>query len=97
MAGLDGSLDARTESGRLRNILGELLAFLAALSHVRPVTSLVIVHDYEGIAAWFRGEWRARDHLVRLLVSTAHRIALDKALTVQFRHRRSQGDGKSAA
>jgi ribonuclease HI len=97
MAGLDGALDVQAESVRLRNVLGELLAFLAALSHVRPGTSLVVVHDYEGIAAWFRGEWRARDHLVRWLVSTAHRMVLEKALTLEFRHRRSQGDGESAA
>ena len=89
MAGLDGTLDVQAESVRLRNVLGELLAFLAALSHVRPGTSLVVVHDYEGIAAWFRGEWRARDHLVRRLVSTAHRMVLDKALSVEFRHQRS--------
>jgi hypothetical protein len=97
MAGLDGTLDVQAESVRLRNVLGELLAFLAALSHVRPGTSLVVVHDYEGIAAWFRGEWRARDHLVRRLVSAAHRMVLEKAMAVEFRHRRSQGDGESAA
>jgi len=101
MAGLDGSLDARTESGRLRNILGELLAFLAALSHVRPGTSLVVVHDYEGIAAWFRGEWKARDQLVRRLVYTAHRIARERSLSVEFRHQRShrsaERDGEFAA
>jgi hypothetical protein len=57
----------------------------------------VVVHDYEGVAAWFRWEWRARDHLVRRLVSAAHRMVLEKAMAVEFRHRRSQGDGESAA
>ena len=101
MAGLGGTLDVRAESVRLRNVLGELLAFLAALSHVRPGTSLVVVHDYEGIAAWFRGEWKARDQLVRRLVSAAHRMVLDKGLAVEFRHQRShrspERDGEFAA
>jgi ribonuclease HI len=97
MVGLDGTLDVPTESARLRNVFAELLAFLAALSQARAGSSLVVVHDYEGIAAWFRGEWRARDHLVRRLVSAAHRMVLEKAMAVEFRHRRSQGDGESAA
>lgn len=101
MVGLDGTLDVPAESARLRNVFGELLAFLAALSQARAGSSLVVVYDYEGIAAWFRGEWRARDHLVRRLVSAAHRMVLEKALAVEFRHRRShrspERDGEFAA
>ena len=50
LAGLDWLLgDVREQSMRLWNVLGEVLAFLAALSHVRPGTSLVVVHDDEGV------------------------------------------------
>ena len=101
LAGVGEALDAKRESERLRNVLGELLAFLAALSHVRPGTSLVVVHDYEGIAAWFRGDWKARDQVVCRLVHTARQMAEEKLLAVEFRHQPShrspERDGEFAA
>lgn len=49
-----------------RNIDGELAATLNAVEWCRQnKTKAVICHDYEGIARWARGEWKAKSQVAQ--------------------------------
>ena len=63
-----------------RNIDGELTASLRAMAWLRRVgKSGVICHDYEGIARWAKGEWKAKK-----AVSQRYVRDVQKYLPVQF-------------
>ncbi len=63
-----------------RNIDGELTASLRAMAWLRRVgKSGVICHDYEGIARWAKGDWKAKK-----AVSQRYVRDVQKYLPVQF-------------
>lgn len=49
------------EMAAMRNVAGEILASEAAMRYAveQGAKSILIVHDYEGIARWCLGEWKA--------------------------------------
>lgn len=49
------------EMASMRNVAGEILASELAMEYAKKkgARSLEIVHDYEGIARWCTGEWKA--------------------------------------
>lgn len=59
------------EAVTARNVAGELRATLVALRRAEAMgfKSVRICHDYTGIAAWFRGEWRANSFVAREYVA----------------------------
>lgn len=61
------------EAVTARNVAGELRATLVALRRAEEMgyRSVRICHDYTGIAAWFRGEWRANSFVAREYVAAA--------------------------
>jgi len=73
---------------RLRNILAELAALYLALRLLPEGATATIVHDYEGVGAWFEGRWKTKDPLVDELVAAARTLAKARRLTLAFRHQR---------
>jgi len=73
---------------RLRNILAELAALYLALRLLPEGATATIVHDYEGVGAWFEGRWKTKDPLVDELVAAARTLAKARRLTLTFRHQR---------
>ncbi|MBP3300907.1 MAG: ribonuclease H family protein [Clostridia bacterium] len=59
------------EAVTARNVAGELRATLVALRRAEEMgyRSVRICHDYTGIAAWYRGEWRANSFVAREYVA----------------------------
>lgn len=52
--------EADTEYNNMRNVGGEILAARAAAMKAKElgIKSLHIYHDYEGVGAWVKGEWK---------------------------------------
>lgn len=77
-----------SELKRVRNVLAELAGLYKALDHISPNTHLTIVYDYEGVGAWLKKRWKARDPLVAEIVEACERLIREKSLKVRFRHQR---------
>jgi len=73
---------------RIRNVLAELGGLYAALGLVPAGATLTVVHDYEGVAAWITGRWRAKDPTVAQVVAACRRRIAEGRLDVSFRHQR---------
>lgn len=73
---------------RIRNVLAELGGLYAALGLVPAGAALTVVHDYEGVAAWITGRWRAKDPIVAQVVAACRRRIAERRLDVSFRHQR---------
>jgi ribonuclease HI len=56
-----------------RNVAGELRATMTAFRRAEAMgyKNLRICHDYNGIAAWFKGEWKATSFVAREYVAVA--------------------------
>jgi hypothetical protein len=48
------------------------------------LTAITIVHDYEGVASWMTGKWRANEPIVRAIVDSCKQIVEDKRLDLSF-------------
>ena len=50
------------ELAEMRNVAGEIMGSVQAMKSAaaRGLKELVIYHDYEGIAKWCTGEWKAK-------------------------------------
>lgn len=53
--------DVDTDFDMMRNVGGEILGAVAVIQKAQDlgIKSLRIYHDYEGIGAWVKGEWKA--------------------------------------
>jgi len=49
---------------RLHNVLAATTGLYKALDHIAPGTELTVVHDYEEVAVWLDGHWKANDPLI---------------------------------
>jgi len=78
-----------SELRRVRNVLAELAGLYKALDHISPNTQLTIVYDYEGVGAWLKGKWKARDPLVSEIVRACEKLIADKSLKVKYRYQRA--------
>lgn len=49
------------EAATARNVAGELLGTMTAIKETaaRNIRNLIVCHDYNGIAAWYTGAWKA--------------------------------------
>jgi ribonuclease HI len=79
-------ITAATES--LHNILAELGGLYAALEAAPPGSALTVVHDYEGVAAWLEGRWKAKNPVVAEVVAASRALVEARGLRVRFRHQR---------
>ncbi len=67
----------------LRNVAGEVHGAMALVTEavVRGLKTLTVFYDYEGVAKWARGEWRANTALTRQYAAfvewARHHLTLD--------------------
>ena len=75
------------DNGNLRNVAGELAATVAAVEHAKRLNehSLLIFHDYEGIAKWVRGEWKAKNPTTKAYKKYILKC-IESGLKVDFQH-----------
>jgi len=76
------------EVDRLRNIVAELGGLYAAVGLAPAGTALMVVHDYEGVAAWIEGRWRTKDPVVAEIVAACRARIEERRLAVTFRRQR---------
>lgn len=61
-----GPKEDSDEIAKTRNVAGELAASIRAVVWAAEKgVQITIVHDYEGIAKWFNGEWKAKSKAAR--------------------------------
>ncbi len=67
-----------------RNVAGELQGTMVALKEAEKMgyKRLRICHDYNGIAAWFRGQWKANSFVAKQYIAVAE--SYRGVLTVEF-------------
>ncbi len=72
------------EAVTARNVAGELRATLTALKRAEEMgyKNVRICHDYNGIAAWFKGEWKASSFVAKEYVAATE--AYRSVLSVTF-------------
>lgn len=59
-----------------RNIDGELLAAYRAMRWLKMNGRTgVICHDYEGVARWAKGEWKAKSHIAQRYIESVSELA----------------------
>ena len=53
---------ANPELAEMRNVAGEIMGAAQAMKYAKEmgIPSITIYHDYEGIAKWCTGEWKAK-------------------------------------
>jgi hypothetical protein len=81
LASDDAVRDALAKS---RNVLAELGGLYLALWQAPASSELTIVHDYEGVAAWLEGRWKAKDPVVRAVVEACSALTQRKNLDLKF-------------
>jgi ribonuclease H-related protein len=79
----DSGVGENPEAIKIRNVAGELAATMRAIQWAATEgVSIIIHHDYTGIAAWAKGEWKAKGEFtqayVRFVQPHLHRIAFNK-------------------
>lgn len=69
---------------RHMNIAGEVIAVINALQWASHETKrdlpIIIYHDYVGIGAWARGEWKAKTELSRRFKAYVHNLSHSRRL-----------------
>jgi ribonuclease HI len=86
--GLETRRDITAAIDRVRNVAAELGGLYAALDLLPAGARATVVHDYEGVGAWFEGRWKAKDPLVAAIVAACRDRAAARRLTLAFRHQR---------
>ena len=71
------------ELSEMRNVAGEIIGAAQAMKIARTlgVKDLVIYHDYEGIAKWCTGEWKAKKTWTRKYRDFYNEIIQDVNIT----------------
>ena len=61
----DSGYQDKEEALISRNVAGELLGAMIAIEKTSQLgyENLIIIHDYEGIARWYKGEWKAKSYV----------------------------------
>lgn len=80
--GSDGEVQAALEKSK--NVLAELGGLYLALWQAPTNATLTIVHDYEGIASWMTGKWKANEPVVKAVVDACKEIVTQKRLDLDF-------------
>lgn len=75
------------EKSSMRNAAGEIAGATAAINYARDngYKNIKLSYDYEGIGAWCRGDWKAKNP-VTMAYKQLYNDALDKGLTIDFNY-----------
>lgn len=82
VAALGSVEEVEVALNKSRNVLAELGGLYLALWQAPANSAMTIVHDYEGIAAWMTGKWKANEPVV--VVARCKQIEEDKRLDLSF-------------
>jgi ribonuclease HI len=80
--GTDDEVQAALEKSK--NVLAELGGLYLALWQAPANGKMTIVHDYEGIASWMTGRWKANEPVVKAIVGACKAIVREKSLDLGF-------------
>ncbi|MDF2821993.1 MAG: ribonuclease [Clostridiales bacterium] len=71
------------ESAAIRNVAGELLGAMFATKWAikNEYKAVEIRHDYEGIAKWITGDWKAKNEMVQKYVKVMNQFKASIAIT----------------
>ena len=75
----DSGNDIPEEARSQRNVAGEIQAVLKALDwcQSKGISRATIYHDYQGLAAWVEGYWKAKTPFTQAYVSTVMAHGMD--------------------
>ena len=75
----DSGNDIPEEARSQRNVAGEIQAVLKALDwcQANGISRATIYHDYQGLAAWVEGDWKAKTPFTQSYVSTVQAHGMD--------------------
>jgi len=91
LGGLELETGETVDAGlsRTKNILSEMTAFYLAVTELPTRSTVMVVHDYMGIADWIEGRSkRAKDSLLRWVIERTKDLIAEKELTLTFRHQK---------
>ena len=73
------------ELAEMRNVAGEIMGAAQAMKTAREMglMELTIFHDYEGIAKWCTGEWKAKKEWTKKYKAFYNEISKDLHVTFQ--------------
>ena len=76
---------SQEDLAEMRNVAGEIMGAAQAMKTARALglKELVIYHDYEGIAKWCTGEWKAKKEWTKKYKAFYDEISQDLAVTFQ--------------
>ena len=71
------------ELAEMRNVAGEIMGAAQAMKVARTlqIKELTIYHDYEGIAKWCTGEWKAKKEWTRKYKDFYNEVSRDVDIT----------------
>ena len=81
---LGSEKDVEVALEKSRNVLAELGGLYLALWQAPANSAITIVHDYEGVASWMTGKWKAHEPVVRAIVDGCKQIVEAKQLDLSF-------------
>ncbi|MDT7043142.1 ribonuclease H family protein [Candidatus Nitronereus thalassa] len=75
----DSGNDIPEEARSQRNVAGEIQAVLKALNwcQAQGISRATIYHDYQGLAAWVTGEWKAKTPFTQAYAATVKAYGID--------------------
>jgi ribonuclease HI len=80
--GTDEEVQAALQKSK--NVLAELGGLYLALWQAPAKATLTIVHDYEGVASWMTGKWKATEPVVKAIIRASKKLVDEKRLVVSF-------------
>jgi hypothetical protein len=72
--------------GRLHPTLEELAGLYVALREAPEGAEMTIVYDYAGVGAFMRDQWKAKDTIVKAVISASRELAAGKRLQLRYYH-----------
>ena len=74
----DSGNDIPKEAYQHRNVAGEIMAVLKAISwcQSKHISDITIHHDYQGLASWVTGKWQAKTAFTQAYRDTVHQSGL---------------------
>lgn len=78
-------IGSNPEAVSARNVAGELSGTMqaAALAVKNGYTKLIVRHDYTGIAAWYKGEWKAESYCAAGYVAFMKKLPPSLSITFE--------------
>ncbi len=84
--GIEADREIAEALGRLHPTLEELAGLYVALREAPEGAEMTIVYDNEGVGAFMRGQWKAKDTIVKAAISASRELAAGKRLQLRYYH-----------